>query len=44
MLEKNQTECPVTGIAVLNAQSLVSNMNHEEIQVEKVMVLIGSAT
>lgn len=44
MLGKNQTECPATGVAVLNVQSLVSNMNHEEIQVEKVRALIGSAT
>lgn len=44
MLEKNQTERPATGVAVLNVQSLVSNMNHEEIQVEKVRALISSTT
>lgn len=44
MLEKNQTERPATGVAVLNVQSLVSNTNHKEIQVEKVRALIGSAT
>lgn len=44
MLEKNQTERPATGAAVFNVQSLVFNMNHEEIQVEKVRALIGSAT
>lgn len=44
MVEKNQTERPATGVAVLNAQSLVSNMNHEEIQVEKVRALIGRTT
>lgn len=44
MLEKNQTECPVTGVAVLNVQSLVSNTNNKEIQVAKVRALIGCTT